>query len=90
MNLPFLEVGGNYAFVAQLPNGRFRPLYFGESSNLRHRMPNHEVWEKAVSLGATHAMAHATQAGDEARLAEERDLIANYNPALNTQHRTTG
>jgi len=90
MSLPFRAVGGNYAFVRHLPNGNFIPLYFGESGDLSQRMPGHKVWAKALSFGATHAMAHATPAGYLSRLAEEQDLIAYWNPALNTQHRTTG
>lgn len=90
MRVPFRPIGGNYAFVSRLPNGNFAPLYFGETHDLGERMPNHEVWPKAVALGATYAMAHATPDGYLARLAEERDLIALWNPRLNTQHRTTG
>lgn len=80
--------GRNYCFVKQLPNGNFLPLYFGEGKSLKGRIPGHEVWPDAVKLGATHAMAHTTPAGEQARLDEERDLIAQWNPSLNTQHRT--
>jgi hypothetical protein len=90
MNLPFNNVGGNYAFVKQLENGNFSPFYFGESGDLSQRMPGHEVWARAIRLGATHAMAHATPGGYMDRLAEEQDLIQLWNPPLNTQHRTTG
>ena len=90
MDNGFLSVAGNYAFVKQLPNGNFVPLYFGESVNLNDRLGNHEVWPSAVRLGATHVMTHTTPAGEQARLAEERDLIARWNPVLNVQHRTTG
>lgn len=81
---------GNYAFVKQLPNGNFIPLYFGESNNLRVRIPGHEIWSDAKRLGATHVMGHTTPNGEQARLAEERDLIQYWNPPLNTQHRSVG
>jgi hypothetical protein len=32
-------------------------------------------------------MAHTTPSGEQARLDEERDLIAQWNPPLNVQHR---
>jgi hypothetical protein len=35
-------------------------------------------------------MGHTTPAGEQARLAEERDLIERWNAPLNKQHRTTG
>lgn len=86
----FREVAGNYAFVRQLPNGNFIPLYFGESENLKDRLSNHEVWPQARRLGATHVMTHTAPDGELARFAEERDLIAQWNPPLNVQHRTAG
>jgi hypothetical protein len=83
-------VGGNYAFVKKLPNGNYVPLYFGVAESLRDRIPSHERFDEAVRAGATHIMAHTTPAGDVARCAEERDLIQQWNPPLNVQHRTTG
>lgn len=81
---------GNYAFAKRQPDGSYVPLYFGQASSLRDRLPNHEVWPAAVKRGATHVLAHTTQGGEKVRLDEERDLIQRWNPALNTQHRTTG
>ena len=53
--------GGNYCFAQQLANGNYLPLYFGESGDLRDRIPNHELWDRAIRLGATHVMgAHHT------------------------------
>jgi hypothetical protein len=84
------DEGGNYAFVKQLPNGNFVPLYFGKADSLRARLPSHECWPEATRLGVTHVMTHTTPAGDAARSAEERDLIQRWNPPMNVQHRTTG
>ncbi len=83
-------IGGNYVFVKQLQNGTYMPLYFGEAGDLQARIPTHERLAEAVRLGATHIMAHGTPAGEQARLAEERDLIQFWNPPLNTHHRVTG
>lgn len=83
------DEGGNYAFVKQLSNGNFVPLYFGKADSLRDRIPNHECWAEATRLGVTHLMSHTTPAGDAARCAEERDLIQRWNPPMNVQHRTT-
>ncbi|MBA2125069.1 hypothetical protein DLM45_02360 [Hyphomicrobium methylovorum] len=90
MSKPFNRVAANYVFAKQLPNGNFSPLYFGETGDLSSRMPTHEVWSQAIRLGATHALAHSTQGGEQARRAEESDLIARWNPPLNTHYRTTG
>jgi hypothetical protein len=82
--------GGNYAFVKKLPNGNYVPIYFGIADNLKDRIPTHERFEDAIRAGATHVMAHTTPAGAAARIAEERDLIQQWNPSLNVHHRTTG
>ena len=83
----FKNEGGNYAFVKQLPNGNFVPLYFGQAKSLQNRLPSHERWPDALRLGATHSMTHTTPAGEQARLDEERDLIQRWNPPLNVQHK---
>lgn len=78
---------GNYAFVKQLPNGNFTPLYFGESEDVQSRIPGYDRWEVARRVGVTHVMGHTSPVGVVARLAEERDLIQQWHPLLNTQHR---
>jgi hypothetical protein len=82
-----LAVSGNYAFVKQLANGNFIPLYFGQAENLQERIPNHDRWEDAKRAGVTHVMAHSTQGGEAVRCAEEVDLMRQWQPLLNTQHR---
>jgi hypothetical protein len=83
-----LAVAGNYVFVKRLPDGNtYSPLYFGEAENLQDRIPYHDRWQDAVRAGMTHVMAHKTEGGVTARLAEERDLIQRWNPPLNVQHR---
>jgi|SRR6185295_12889330 len=79
---------GNYAFVKQLANGNFVPLYFGQAVLLNARLPNHERWAEAVRLGATHMMGHTTPGGESVRCAEEQELIGYWDPPLNTQHRS--
>jgi hypothetical protein len=81
---------GNYAFVRQLPNGNFTPLYFGLADSLQGRIPNHERWNDVIRAGVTHVMSHTTPSGATVREAEERDLIQQWNPPLNVHHRTTG
>jgi hypothetical protein len=83
-------VAANYAFLTGLANGNFEVLYVGQADNAKNRLPNHERWNDALNAGMTMVVAHSTQGGEKARLIEERDLIAKWNPPLNVQHRTTG
>lgn len=83
-------VAGNYAFVKRLANGNYAPLYFGQAGDLQARIPTHERLSEAIRLGATHVMAHTTPGGEQVRLDEERDLIAYWNPPLNSHHRQVG
>lgn len=83
------DEAGNYMFVKRLPNGNWYPVYIGQADSLKARLPNHERLAEAQRAGATHVMAHTTPAGEAARLAEERDLIQQWAPALNTHHMPT-
>jgi hypothetical protein len=78
---------GNYAFVKQLPNGNFTPLYFGETGDLQTRIPNHDRWEDARRAGMTHVMAHTASSDEASRMAEEKDLVQKWHTSLNTEHR---
>ena len=84
------EQGGNYMFVrlANQAKNQWEPVYIGIAENLRTRLPSHEVWPDAKKIGAIRIMGH-TQDAAAAREKEEQDLIAHWNPPLNTQHRTT-
>jgi hypothetical protein len=80
-------VAGNYVIAKQLPNGNFVPLYFGQADNLQARIPTHERMPEAIVLGATHVMAHSTLGGEYVRCDEECDLIEQWHPPMNVQHR---
>ncbi|THD71239.1 MAG: hypothetical protein E7813_06040 [Bradyrhizobium sp.] len=85
---PFKDEGGNYMFVREVSRGQWSPIYIGQADSLKARVPQHDRWADAVRAGATHAMSHTNPAGEQERLDEERDLIAYWNPPLNTHHRT--
>lgn len=82
------DVGGVYIFSGiDHQNGWWEPLYVGQTDSFRNRIPPHERWEEAVLLGATHVHAmEVPQAALRAQL--ERELIAGYQPPLNTQLRS--
>lgn len=76
---------GNYGFFRPNGNRRWVPVYWGETENLRDRLPNHERWQEAKRLGATAIVAH-TSVSTQSRLNEEADLIAKWQPVLNVQY----
>ena len=73
---------GNYIFAVQTQPGRWAPAYIGETSSLRERLESHEKEECARRHGATHIHAHISN-GQQARRAEEADLIARWEPGCN-------
>jgi hypothetical protein len=79
-------VAGNYMFM-RLTNAGWVPIYVGIANDLSERLPSHDMWPVAQRNGATAIFAH-TQSSDLARISEESDLIAYWNPPCNTQHRT--
>lgn len=80
------DVGGVYIFAGPINMNRWSALYIGQTDSFRSRIPGHEQWPPAQRAGATHV--HATvvhQASERERI--ERELIAAYQPRLNTQLR---
>lgn len=80
------DEGGNYLFVKRTATNQLVMLYAGQADSLKARLPNHERLADARRAGATDIMAHTTPNGETARLAEEKDLIQQWNPVLNTHH----
>jgi predicted GIY-YIG superfamily endonuclease len=83
MNTAFKAEPGNYCMAKETQPGRFVPLYFGETSDLSERFDNHHKMSCFTRNGATHIHAHTNSAGQDARLAEEVDLIRKWNPSCN-------
>jgi hypothetical protein len=78
-------IPGNYVFLDR----RNVPIYVGETVNFSNRRPGpaHEKWQEAIRHGAVAVAAHANHGGEQARKAEETDLIRAYSPPCNVQHR---
>lgn len=78
---------GNYIYAKLNALGHWVPVYIGQTGNLNERItPNHEKARCVDRNGATHIHVHVTPAGENARLAEEKDLILRWQPACNIQH----
>jgi hypothetical protein len=77
----FKNEAGNYMFAYQGYNG-WHPVYIGQSNDLGQRLANHPKWLEAKKKGATHILAHLNS-GESARMNEEADLIAFYQPPCN-------
>ena len=79
-------VPGLYVFAGVNSANEWYALYIGKAESLAERLPTHERWLEATQLGATHVHARVEQqAGRRATL--EKQLIENYQPRLNVQHR---
>ena len=84
------DVAGVYIFAAreQLAGGsqRWSAIYIGATGSLADRIPNHEAWPAARTLGASDVHAMVVHGVDQRKAIEEY-LIAKCQPPLNTQHR---
>ncbi len=75
---------GIYMFCGINQQNQWFPLYIGQASSLAERVPNHERWQEAVRLGATHV--HAKAVSQQATRDQiEAALILAYQPRLNDQ-----
>ncbi len=76
-------LAGVYIFAGTSPDGRWwQAKYVGQTRSFAERLPNHERWEEAEQLGATHIHALVVSNKLE-RQTLEYLLIQNYSPALN-------
>ena len=76
---------GNYVYAKEGPAGYFTPVYIGQTNDLNERLCNHEQEGCCNRNGATHVHVHSN-ASEQARLGEEKDLILRWKPVCNTQH----
>lgn len=74
---------GNYIFAERVAPNEWRPLYIGQTADLGDRLPDHEALPCVNRNGGTHIHAHTTPQGEEARRAEEADLLRKWNPVCN-------
>lgn len=83
----FSARASNYCFARRDATGNVSPLYFGETDNLYRRLneQEHERTACASRHGCNTICAHANDAGQQARLAEETDLRRAYDPPCNRQ-----
>lgn len=79
----FPAVAGNYIYAKELVpgSGCWSPIYIGQTANLSERFDDHN---KMQCILAHSTRIHVHENGDERlRLAEENDIIENYNPPCN-------
>jgi len=79
----FVRKPGNYIFAKQNAAGNWIAIYIGETKELDERFDNHHKMLCIKKHGATHILAHVNTSGKDARLAEEADLVSQYNPPCN-------
>lgn len=78
------EVAGIYIFAKKIADNSWNALYIGQALSFKNRLPNHERWQEAVQLGATHVqvLVEGLQAN---RDSIEKHLIEKFQPPLNVQ-----
>ncbi|WP_155716920.1 hypothetical protein [Burkholderia stagnalis] len=79
------DVAGIYIFATwSQQHSQWIALYIGQASSLKDRLSNHERWDEALRLGATHVhvLVVPTQAS---RNSIEQSLIQACQPRLNQQ-----
>jgi excinuclease UvrABC nuclease subunit len=83
-NTKWNDVPGIYIFAGPNASGRWRAYYIGQAASFKDRLADHENWNEAVRLGATHIHARVVQQ-QASRDTIEAELIEAYQPALNVQ-----
>jgi len=76
--------GGNYLFAMETKPGSYKPVYVGQTNDLKERLGDHEKETCARRNGATHIHAHLN-GNKQSRLDEEKDIIKRWKPVCNDQ-----
>jgi predicted GIY-YIG superfamily endonuclease len=82
----FVEEPGNYIYAKETRSGYWRPVYIGQTSNLKRRLAGHNEEECARRNGATHIHAHTSSRQESVRETEEKDLIKKWKPVCNEHY----
>ncbi|MGA2659172.1 MAG: hypothetical protein ABSH34_16840 [Verrucomicrobiota bacterium] len=83
LDAQFQAVPANYIYAGQSEDGRWVPIYIGQTRALRQRLEGHVSLEDAVAQGATHIHVHLSTTGQAARCSEEHDLLELWHPVCN-------
>lgn len=81
----FKDCPGNYIFAKETSPGSWKPLYIGETENLRDRLSDHEKMPCITRNGGTHVHAHVSPSDTDVRRVEESDLLDKWDPVCNKE-----
>jgi len=76
------DVPGNYIFARESEPNKWEALYIGETESFKDLIPNHNELTCIRRNKCTHVHTH-TNLTNQARLAEEKDLLANHTTPCN-------
>ena len=77
------DTAGIYIFCGVNQQNQWTPLYISQTDSFLNRLPSHELWSEAHTLGATHV--HAKVVSEQtSRYTLEEQLIQSFQPPLNT------
>jgi hypothetical protein len=81
---------GNFIVVKETTDGVLAPVFIGQAEDLNHRLTisDPKIQECVQVSGASQLHLHANYKGEQARIEEEADLIARWQPVCNAQETT--
>ena len=79
----FVRQPGNYIFAKETEPSKWKPIYIGETKDLSTRFDDHHKADCIKREGATAIHVHKGSSTADHRRAEERDLVARWNPPCN-------
>jgi len=85
---------GIYIYAKKTTSGEWSAIYVGEAQDIADRIEEHSLLRNdadrcIMASKPTHIHVNIMTMHIDERQAEEKDLIKNYKPPCNTQHKTT-
>ena len=89
MDHRFQDIAACYIFTKVRKDGRWTPIYIGQTQNLNERLAAHRSTSCIVRHGATHICVYTTDMeNDQNRKLIERDLLRRLKPACMTSRQS--
>jgi len=86
INQTFKKSPANYIYAKKNGEGKWVPIYIGETGDLSDRTTDAHHQEDCITRnGATHRHVHSSSSNKQTRLNEETDLRNNFNTPCNKQ-----
>jgi hypothetical protein len=84
----FRKIAGNSVFAKKDANGKWIPIYVGQTRNFDAGLADRDGENLAKMSGATHVHVHFSSPDEPRRIKEVKDIVEQWKPECNLERRS--